>query len=262
MEYRERRPPAALASWVECIWTLRGSGGGPDPVLPDGRTEIVLNYGDRFRRHADDRVERQPRALFVGAMRTAVVLEPEGAIDLVGIRLRPGGAAGLVDVPAAEVAGSIPALEEVASGLATLYERVGNADERADAALAVLEPLLKRATAPDARLARAIALLESTRGDAAIDRAAREAGWSTRHLQRRFAQDVGLGPKTYARILRVQAAARAAPEAARIGWAAVAGACGFFDQAHLIRDFRAIAGSTPTTFFGRSQALGEVFAGG
>lgn len=262
MQYRERRPPDALAPWVECIWTLRGSGGGPDPVLPDGRTEIVLNFGDRFRRHADAGVERQPRALFVGPMRTAVVLEPEGAIDLVGIRLRPAGAAGLVEPPAAEVAGCIPALEDVAPGLATLHERVGNADDRVGEALALLEPLLNRAAAPDARLARAVALLESTRGDVSIDRAAREAGWSTRQLQRRFMQDVGLGPKTYARILRVQAAARAAPEAAKLGWAAVAGACGFFDQAHLIRDFRAIAGSTPTAFFGGSEALGEVFAGG
>lgn len=256
MHYQEREPPAVLAPWIECVWTLSGRAAGTDAVLPDGRTEIVLNFGDRFRRHTDDGMQRQPRALFVGPTARAVRLEPEGAIDIMGFRFRPGAAATALGRPLGELRDDIPALEDVAPRLSHLIEVSGNDTDRAGVAAGELTAVLRRATPPEMRLVAALHTLET---GGTVEHAAQAACVSTRHLERLFAEHVGLAPKTFARVLRVQSAARLAPLAARIGWARIAARSGFYDQAHLIRDFRQIAGCTPVRFFG-DATLGAVFA--
>ncbi|WP_199239992.1 MULTISPECIES: helix-turn-helix transcriptional regulator [Kribbella] len=89
-------------------------------------------------------------------------------------------------------------------------------------------------------------------GTAAVGELAEEVGWSRQHLARRFGNEFGLGPKLAARVVRferAQAMLRSTPSFISI--AQVAAACGYFDQAHLNRDFVELAGCTP------SQLLGE-----
>ena len=79
-----------------------------------------------------------------------------------------------------------------------------------------------------------------------IGRLAREVGWSRKHQAERFALEVGATPKTVARILRFARARRAILDGAPpSGWAGLAQDYGFADQAHLIREFQALAGMTP-----------------
>jgi len=87
--------------------------------------------------------------------------------------------------------------------------------------------------------------LVTTGGRVAIGQLAREVGWSHRHLIARFRQQVGLSPKIAARLIRLDRARRAA---ARPGarWDRVAAETGYADQSHLIRDFRALTGTSPT----------------
>jgi AraC-like DNA-binding protein len=71
-------------------------------------------------------------------------------------------------------------------------------------------------------------------------------GWSHRHLATRFRQQVGLSPKAFGRVLRFRRAVDLLHAPARPPLAEIAAACGYFDQAHLNRDFRELAGATPT----------------
>jgi transcriptional regulator GlxA family with amidase domain len=76
-----------------------------------------------------------------------------------------------------------------------------------------------------------------------VDQLARELALSERQLRRRFAAAVGISPKRYARTMRIRRAiALARPHRS---WAAIATAAGFYDQAHMIAEFRAVAGATP-----------------
>ena len=92
---------------------------------------------------------------------------------------------------------------------------------------------------------------------------AAEIGWSRKHLAERFAIEIGAGPKTAGRILRFARARRAIDRHARAGdqldWAGLAADWGYADQAHLIREFRAMAGATPADYLrdvvGRFRAL-------
>ncbi|MEU4402622.1 helix-turn-helix domain-containing protein [Micromonospora orduensis] len=107
----------------------------------------------------------------------------------------------------------------------------------------------------DARLDWAWRWLVARGGQGGVGTLATELGWSRRHLAARFRQEVGLPPKTAARLLRFQharaalAGADAASGTASAGrvvdWAEVAARCGYYDQSHLIRDFHQFAGATP-----------------
>jgi AraC-like DNA-binding protein len=68
---------------------------------------------------------------------------------------------------------------------------------------------------------------------------------SARNLRRAFHDVVGLGPKAFARIMRFQRALHAARQGSDIDWSDIARNAGYYDQSHLIADFRAFAGTTP-----------------
>lgn len=266
MDYREYGPPAALRRFVQCLWTLRGEGRGAPPqrVLPDGSVEIVFHLGDPFRRHdPDGRVHEQPRALVVGEVTKALVLESTGTVDLLGVRFRPGMAGGVLGVPPAELLGGCHDLEGVGIPAFTgLGERLGaSADDRSRLAQlsGALQTAADRATGlPQALLGAVGRLLESA-GRVRIESVAREVGVSTRHLERLFTREVGLGPKELGRIRRFHRVVGRLSEESAPRWATLAAECGYHDQAHLIREFREFAGTTPGAYWREVHPLSDLF---
>src|SRR6185436_18151660 len=105
MRYAQYAPSQALAPVVECYWILEGEDcAEPQPIVPDGRVEIVLHFGDRFERHhADGRVERQDPALLVGQLLAPIRLACRGRAGVAAIRLRPAAARVLAGCAAVEL---------------------------------------------------------------------------------------------------------------------------------------------------------------
>jgi transcriptional regulator GlxA family with amidase domain len=113
---------------------------------------------------------------------------------------------------------------------------------------------------PDTRVRLAVEAIRRRHGNVEIDRLARAAGLSRRQMERRFLETVGLTPKRLARIVRFQHAVRVLESAARPGACTMtAAACGYADQAHLIRDFRELAGTTPGAHLIRRAELTGFF---
>jgi len=98
-----------------------------------------------------------------------------------------------------------------------------------------------------------------TGGRASINALATEPGWSHRRLIARFREQIGLAPKAAARVLRFDRAVTALRSSSG-GLAEIALDCGYFDQAHFNRDFRELAGTTPTAFLESSRESGAVAA--
>ena len=90
--------------------------------------------------------------------------------------------------------------------------------------------------------------LARTAGGARITALAKEIGWSRKHLVNRFRSELGLAPKPVARIMRFHEACRLARTEGVCGWAGIAAESGYADQAHLVREFSALAGETPTAW--------------
>jgi AraC-like DNA-binding protein len=107
---------------------------------------------------------------------------------------------------------------------------------------------LPAATAPAVpdEVARAWQLLLKTRGTIPISTLADEVGWSTRHLATRFRAEIGLTPKAAARVIRFDRTRRLITSDSGITLAELAVRCGYFDQAHLDREFRSLVGCSPT----------------
>jgi len=91
-------------------------------------------------------------------------------------------------------------------------------------------------------------------GDARIKALAEEIGWSRKHLVERFKAEIGLGPKSVARMMRFNRACGLARMGKRQGWAMIAAEAGYADQAHFSREFSTFAGESPTAWAGRLGA--------
>ncbi len=90
--------------------------------------------------------------------------------------------------------------------------------------------------------------LLATGGTVQVAALAEAVGWSRRHLGERFRDEFGLSPKAAAMVLRFERSRRLLERPARRGLAEIAVTCGYYDQAHLTRDWRTLAGCTPTAW--------------
>jgi AraC-like DNA-binding protein len=188
--------------------------------------------------------------------------ETYGSIDL---KLHPLGAYRLLGLPLSELAGACVPLTDVFGPAGTLLveqlRSLDGWDERFD----VLETFLLRrlAGAPDVDPAVAWAWerLHATAGRARITALAAELGCSRRYLSGRFGEQIGLGPKTMARVLRFHAARRRI-ERDPHAWARIAAEAGYADQPHLNREFRRLAGITPGEMVARAIPGGGLVADG
>jgi AraC-like DNA-binding protein len=265
MRYRELKPTLPLRRFIECFWTLEGDGSAagarPERILPDGCVELILNFGDRFLQHVGGDKCLQPRNFIVGQMTGPILISASGAVELLGIRFQPGGTRPFLDLPAHEITDQVVELGSLSCGferrLLQACARAVNLDQKIAAVDAYLVSRLSESKF-DAHLLSLPASIVDCRGLVSVDRLASHAGVSSRQLERRFRQEVGIGPKLLARIVRFQQVFRAVDQA-NPAWSEVAVECGYYDQAHLIRDFNQFAQQTPAVLFAAQSALTESF---
>jgi AraC-like DNA-binding protein len=268
VEYAEYAPPASLGRHVQCLWRIRAPAGDATPqrILPDGSVELVLNLGDAFRRHEPDgQIGVQPRALVVGITDRPLIIEAAGRVDLIGVRFRPGVAGGVLGIPQAALAGACHDLRDLGvRPLHGLLEVVGNADSDRDRLGCMEAGLLeasRQARPPATTVHQAAGWIVGHAGRAPIGGLAHLTGQSQRHLERQFRREVGLTPKGLARIRRFQSLVARLAGAAPPRWATLAIECGYTDQAHLTREFRAFAGTTPAAYWRETHPFSDLFHG-
>ena len=225
-------------------------------VLPDGAVRLVFNLGDAP--SAGEGAGLPVEA--VGASAAPALVRLRGHVDGLSITLRAGAAAALLGMPASEIAGSAVHLDELWGGRgAELRERMaGQPDDAARVAL-LCGPLQQRLDeSPDAAhplAMRAAQLIAASGGRRAVNDVAAAVGVGERRLQQLFQQQVGLSPRAWRRLARLHACLRVLRQQQHglrptLGWAALALDGGFYDQSHLVNEFKALCGLTPTEFLG------------
>jgi AraC-like DNA-binding protein len=233
--WAEFPPHPALARWVSSYWTIEtGPGGHVVRTVPDACVDLTVRLG------------RTPRAFVAGTHARAKRWRIRGRMHLLGARLLPGTAQQLgVDVGALTVGWRplddfLPraAVARMVAG-AVRATGVGSRVAVLDAFLS--ERLLNREIDP--RLSAAIRHVFAAGGHVAVSVLATKSGAHTRTLARLFEKNVGLSPKRFARVVRLQAALRALPD--RDNWARLAADLGYADQSHFIHDVRELLGASP-----------------
>jgi len=266
MRYREILPLKSLAPFIECFWTLEGEVDlretEPERILPDGCVEIILNFGARFNEVNEQCEKRlQPAHFLVGQMTRPVIITPTGPVRLIGVRFHPGGTFPFLRVPMHETTNQIVGLGAIALDLKREFLARAESAASLHLKVAAIEEVLAKhlqSCRQDSRLVDLTASVIRCAGRMSVDSLATAAGLSSRQLRRRFLLEVGIGPKLLCRLLRFQqvlkAVDRNAPE-----WADVALECGYYDQAHLINDFRQFAHQTPSVLLASPGKLTEAF---
>jgi AraC-like DNA-binding protein len=267
MRYSEVRPNDYLAPFIECFWMLEGAPGAlteaaPERILPDGCAEIILNFAAPFRAIDQNGLSKiQPSQFLVGQMTRPIFIVPTGEARLIGIRFHPGGTFPFIDIPLGEAIDSVIELGAISSGLArellTATDRESALRDQIAALQAVLVNRLGKSKKESRLLGLAASIVQSA-GLVSVDELASQAAMSSRQLRRRFLQEVGIGPKLLCRLLRFQRVF-AAVDREDHEWAGVAFECGYYDQAHLIKDFRQFANQTPAALRDNSSNLTEAF---
>jgi len=233
--YREQAVDPALRRWVECAWRIESR----DPisryaVRPDGCLDILYSREEGLR--------------VVGAMTAEMRVDFPAGVSGVGVRFHPGMAGAFLRTAPGELTDRILTAEALWGRRARdLAARLDDAPTSAHWIAILLETL--RPPAHASPVQRALEALTASHGTADLDWAARQANLSPRHFRRRCLEEAGLAPKHLCRILRFRRACQLASAAARPEWAGIAADAGYFDQAHLIRDFREFAGATPMAVF-------------
>jgi AraC-like DNA-binding protein len=230
MAIHEIPPSPDLATYVDRYWWSDESVFAAVRVLPDGCADIV--------------VDQSGRAFAIGTMTRPLMVEGRESAGFFGIRFRPGRAAAMFRAPLALITDARVPLSDLTKGFPSLGER---AQERIGRIEDVLRSLLANAR-PDARVDAAVEAIIRSGGRASMESIATAAGVSRQHLARSFAHHVGVSPKTFARIMRFRRALALA-RSGQESWADVALELGYFDQSHLIAEFREFAGETPVPFF-------------
>lgn len=254
LSYTERRSAAALKPHLECLWAVWDErpreGRRSERVVPDGCPELIVHLGDPFSRLLGRRWTRQPRVFLAGTLTRPWMLRPGRRVRTLGARFRPGAAAAFFDLP----------MDSATDREVTLARLVGQTKARAfhrrlarargrEAGWAGVEAwLLERLQGGSGRSGAAkpaVDLVLRARGQVRIDELARRLGWGRRRLERAFARDLGIGPKLFSRIVRLNGVLATLGETERARAVDLALDAGYFDQAHLLRDFRLLAGRRP-----------------
>ncbi len=222
-------------------------------VLPTGQMHLVFRLGEgRLRLFSDEDDgcgEIAGDALIGGARGRYYAREISGLQSSVGVQLHPGAAEALFGVPAGEFTGRHIPLDEVwGQQVSIIRERLAAATSlagRLDTLEAVLAARISGTRGMHPAVARALQHFSVTSD---VGRVVRESGYSHRTLISQFRRSVGLTPKEYTRVLRLQRAIRRMPRVGSL--AELAAEAGYSDQAHLSREFRAFSGLTPGAYRG------------
>ena len=263
MAYHTYIPSPPLSDFVELFWFSEGfdQAHKKERKLPDGSMGLVINLReDSFQiydRRDPNRCESFRGCLFSGVQSEFIVIDTANQACVMGVHFKPGGAFPFFAMPASELHDVHVPLDELwGTSARELRDRLLEA-ETTEAKFLILEQcLLARVARPLVRhpaVSFALKEIQSVPHQQAISNLTEQIGLSPRRFIQVFTEQVGLTPKLFCRVRRFQQVLRSLQsgniDGRQIDWAGIAASCGYFDQAHFIRDFKAFSGLNPTAWF-------------
>ena len=255
MSQRIYKPPFPLSRYVEYFWRTENLGmpSSRQRVYPNGAMALVIHLAKPTASYyLDDRVLSVRVPLLAGPYSISFHMDSSESAEVIGVLFRPGAGRMFFPVAAHELHNDDVALgdlypREADCLLNELCMALGE-----DAQFLVLEKYLdrklRRATRIPPAVEYAIEQLSNEGGPRSIRKIQLETGFSHTRFIQLFREQVGLTPKLFGRVRRFHALLSVIEKRSPVNWAGVAAECGYFDQAHLIHDFRAFAGTTPLEY--------------
>lgn len=255
--FASRTPRSPLDTCVERLWLLIDAPAySKERIAASGTIDLGINlHENEFRIYDPAKPERAKRfsgAIVSGTQSGTFVIDPRELISVMGVRFRPGGAFPFLGAPAIELADTHVDLETLwGTSAIELRERLCVAktpSERFDLLEKALIAHLFRPLERHYAVRFALDIFGRADSGLPIRDVARDAGLSQRRFIQLFAREVGMSPKLFCRVRRFRQALERVRHAAEPNWTHVAMDCGYYDQSHLIHDFREFSNLSPTEY--------------
>lgn len=249
MTYREFQPNVQLVPYIETYWTAYGFKEKEESyrILPDGCVDIVISLSSSSHFGLKPFVPN-----IVGAMTTYGLGSYHKTVHLVGIRFRPVGFTAFCRVPIFEFTDKRIDLTLVDSLFdelfyAGLMEKATTEEviRHIDAYFLGKQELFFN---PEPQIVHSVNLIRQSGGILPLSEVAANSCLSLRHFERKFKTAVGVSPKTFSKIIKFQYTCSYLKNNPDLSLFSVAFDCGYYDQAHLIKDFRFLSGRSPSYF--------------
>jgi len=257
------QPSPLLAPYIKNYWFLKTASDSPtlERTVPIGMMSLIFHRGNLLLSVHDK--ELQPRVFLCGHEKTFADLEYTGQINMISVVFRPVGVKAFFDFPINRInnlrvtAGDLEDKE-----LAELEQSITSTEDDRLCIFLIEQFLLKRLS-PLAeynlkRIAATIRLIGSGQTDVTL--LADAACLSTKQFQRIFSEYVGSNPKEFSRTIRFQRALHRLEICPQISLTTLAYECGYFDQSHMIKDFKVFSGYTPSEYLDVCPPYSDYFS--
>ena len=236
-----------------CDYWLEPSDPLLNTILPGTHVSVVFNFGNEWTAGSLPTSSILPRVFILGPVTRAQILRVGTSVDAVGAVVAPTLAVHVFGVPSSELVDHVMPLDDIWSRneVNRLFARLATleGEGRVSALKHDLTYRLEGSTRRASIAQAAAGLIRLHHGRVSIDQLSQKYGVARREFARRFRADAGLAPKLYSRITRFQTLLHMLLATDVSQWAAVSTGAGFYDQAHMINEFRDFAGAPPTIFF-------------
>lgn len=265
MLFRQFQPSEALAPYIRSYWMLEHDimSDTPEIILPDGCTEMVLHYGDRYVSHIAGQRLVQSQAVVVGQIRQAITLQALGRTGIFAIRFQPWGLYAFTGMPMQQLTDLAVDAESIwGKELALVREQVyyATTDDKVKVIeqflLGILRKQHRTVTSKANFISSVLQPMQHHKGNIPIAHLAYHAHTSVRNFNRIVTETTGIAPKLLARITRLQSFLNIHSPGNTLTDSLYK--CGYYDQAHFIREFKEIAGTTPNRFFSDDNTMAEL----
>jgi AraC-like DNA-binding protein len=250
-------PHPALLEYIDSVFVLDidfTTGTSPSPIYPFVPTHnrflcFYLQDQVQVKKQWDSNFTTRARSIIIGPQLTPVTLNLGQHHQAVVVNLKPAGMYRLLGIPMAELVDcDYDARLVMGREIDELLDRLHAGRSPAERNAITQRYLLGKLAQLKPLLPFDLAMLRQVHasGNLPIERVAREACLSMRQFERKSYERLGLSPKVYSRMIRFSHAYKYKESSPHTSWTEIAHRCGYFDQMHFIRDFKAFAGFTPS----------------
>ncbi|MBU1053038.1 MAG: helix-turn-helix domain-containing protein [Proteobacteria bacterium] len=267
------KPHKALDTFIRYYWLLRVPCGSSQDVsqsdasqqfLTEG-IELSFNLGDPIEIAMGDSIGKTVESVSIsGPLTKPMKMRANGRIEIFGVCFRPGGAYPFFPYPAHELTNCLADTQELwgtkgASLVECFFNTCLTSKDRVEYLDRFFLHQLKQNNRKDDSVSAAILAIELYKGFITIDYLAKTVGVSCRHLERKFKERVGLSPKQLCRNLRFKNALSRKIQNPEGSWLETALDSGYYDQAHMIMDFKHFTGLSPSAYFKNPTTVDPFF---
>jgi AraC-like DNA-binding protein len=215
--------------------------------------DVMINLGDPFTIETFcDAIQVNQGPYLAGPRPTTAFIRRQGELTLLGARFKHGAVAPLLPYPVKELEQRILPLSAVWPDTAAALGKIGNRQTPLSTLVENMEgaftELLTKARKPDPMVRKAVKLIAQHQGDLEVSAMAAALGVSRQTVKHKFDQHVGVSPKLFGKLRRFQAVLGRLTSVTKVNWTQLARDSGYYDQAHLTREFNHFTGFSPQKF--------------